>query len=365
MTRAGRSVFRIALAAALLLPAGLDRLRADEAVQALAKYDKPVDGAINKALAYLAGKQHKEGYFASSMGKSTAVTSLAVMAFLAKGYTPGTGPYGEHINRGIDFVIARQKPNGLLIGTGSRGPMYSHSISTLMLSEVSGMVDSRRQEKLDKALPHAVRLILTAQQVRKAKNFQGGWRYQATSKDSDISCTGWALMSLRSARNNGAQIPLKAINDAVGFVLRCRSRKAAPPRGKRPAGVGFGYQPGGAAGPGRTATALLCLELCGKHRSKEAVGAGDWVLAHPQRSYGQGYFYYALYYNAQGMFQLGGRHWPAFAERMYEMMLKFQRKDGSWPQGSSGEAVAGPCYATAMGVLAMSVSYRQLPIYQR
>ncbi len=39
--------------------------------------------------------------------------------------------------------------------------------------------------------------------------------------------------------------------------------------------------------------------------------------------------------------------------------------DGSWPQGISSEATAGRCYSTAMGVLAMSVSYRQLPIYQR
>jgi hypothetical protein len=44
------------------------------------------------------------------------------------------------------------------------------------------------------------------------------------------------------------------------------------------------------------------------------------------------------------------------------MMLKYQGKDGSWPEASSR---AGPCYATAMSVLALSVSYRQLPIYQR
>ena len=47
------------------------------------------------------------------------------------------------------------------------------------------------------------------------------------------------------------------------------------------------------------------------------------------------------------------------------MMLKFQKKDGSWPPGGASEATAGACYATAMGVLAMTVSYRQLPIYQR
>ena len=47
------------------------------------------------------------------------------------------------------------------------------------------------------------------------------------------------------------------------------------------------------------------------------------------------------------------------------MMLKFQQPDGSWPQGSAQEGSVGLCYSTAMGVLSMSVSYRQLPIYQR
>ena len=50
---------------------------------------------------------------------------------------------------------------------------------------------------------------------------------------------------------------------------------------------------------------------------------------------------------------------------MYEMMLKHQARNGSWPAGSGNESSAGHAYATAMGVLAMSVSYRQLPIYQR
>jgi hypothetical protein len=47
------------------------------------------------------------------------------------------------------------------------------------------------------------------------------------------------------------------------------------------------------------------------------------------------------------------------------MMLQFQKPDGSWPDAAGGEGNAGPCYATAMSVLAMSVSYCQLPIYQR
>ena len=235
-------------------------VRADKASAALAKYEKPIDQAIDRALAFLAKAQLKNGAYRSGIAGNTAVTSLSTMAFLAKGYTPGVGPYGQTIDRGIDYVVATQRPNGFLVpGQHSHGPMYSHTISTLMLSEVTGMVNEARQARVDKALALALKLIVSAQKVKKTGRQQGGWRYQPGSGDSDISCTGWALMSLRSARNNGAAIPKKAIDDAVRFVMNCR----------RPDG-GFGYQPGGPSGLARTGTALLCLELCGKHGDEAA-----------------------------------------------------------------------------------------------
>ena len=355
-----RQTVRLRLAAGLCAALAVGALgqRAapgDEASPALEKYKPRVDKSISRALAYLAKSQLKDGSFRSGMRQNTGITSLCVMAFLAKGYTPGTGPYGEVINRGIDFVLALQKPNGMLLGgTASHGPMYSHTISTLMLSEVSGMVDPVRQKKVDDALAKALMITLSAQKIRKNRIHQGGWRYQHTSTDSDISCTGWALMSLRSARNNGAGVPKEAIDQAVQFVMNLRCRDG-----------GFGYTSPSGPGLARTGTALLCLELCGRHRDKAAVGGGDWILTHLPRRFGGSHFYYGLYYCAQGMFQLGGEYWERWAVNMYEMMLKFQKSDGSWPQGSSNEATAGPCFATAMGVLAVSVSYRQLPIYQR
>ena len=338
-----RLLMAAAFAAALLMPPG-GRLGADKAEEPLARYEKPVDKAIDNALAYLAKAQRKNGVFPG--GRSPiAITGLSVMAFLAKGHTPGTGPYGQVVNKGIDFVLARQNKQGVF-----PNEMYTHSIATLMLSEVSGMVDAKRQKKIDKALGKALKVIIAAQKVPKNRLHQGGWRYQPSSRDSDISCTSWALMALRSAKNNGADMPKKVIDDAVGFVKRCRA-----PDG------GFGYQ--GPSGPGlaRTGTALLLLELCGYHRDKLTLGAGDWILKHLPNKYGGGHFFYGMYYSAQGMFQLGGEHWVKFATRMYDMMLKYQnKKNGSWPGGGYG-----PCYSTAMTVLAMSVTYRQLPIYQR
>ncbi len=338
-----RTTLTLSLIAGLMLAWG--GARADEASPALAKYDKLVDESIVKALDYLAKSQAKDGSFAGGQQYGAAVPSLAVMAFLAKGHTPGNGPYGEAINRSIDHVLTLQRADGVF-----PAQMYAHSIATLMLSEVSGMVDANRQAKIDKSLAKALKVILAAQKMPKPPNQQGGWRYGPDAKDSDISCSGWALMAIRSARNAGADIPKDALDGAVKFVTAC----------KMPDG-GFAYQPGGGSGLARTGTGLLCLELAGMHREKITLDAGEWILKNLPGKFGGSHFYYGMYYSAQGMFQLGGDYWDRFAAPMYEMMLKFQKPDGSWPP----DDVPSPAYSTAMSVLAMSVMYRQLPIYQR
>ncbi|MBI5722557.1 MAG: terpene cyclase/mutase family protein [Planctomycetes bacterium] len=321
----------------------------------LVKYDARLGHAVEKALEFLAAQQDDDGSFKGCASKANAaVASLCVMAFLAAGHTPGSARYGETINKGIDFVLTCRKDDGLIFDRRGGHPMYSHGISTLMLCEVSGMVDGRRQKAIDAALPKAVGIILAAQKIQKAGAQQGGWRYAAASNDSDISCSGWALMALRSAKGNGGEVPKEAIDEAVKFIMACRAKDG-----------GFGYQPGGGPGLARTGTGLLCLELCGKHGEKPPGEAGLWILQHLPNKLGDSFFYYALYYCSQGMFQLGGNFWRIWAGHMYEMMLTFQQKDGSWPAGSDQEGQAGPCYSTAMAVLAMSVSYCQLPIYQR
>src|SRR5262245_20883293 len=54
--------------------------------------------AIDKALAWLAGRQNDDGSFGGSgYSRNVAVVSLAGMAFLSAGNTPGRGEYGEQI----------------------------------------------------------------------------------------------------------------------------------------------------------------------------------------------------------------------------------------------------------------------------
>lgn len=315
------------------------------------KYQRAFDEAVDKGLAFLAKSQAKDGSIGAP--NAPAITSLAIMAFLARGYTPGLPPYGDVINRGIDHILTTPDAKGAMMG--SHGQMYSHNISCLMLSEVSGMVAPERQALIDVALPRALRVTLDAQDVNKSEDKMGGWRYTPTDGDSDISHSGWALAALRSARNNGAPVPKEAIEKAVKFILRCRTSDN-----------GFAYQPGGGPNLARTGIGLLCLELAGRHRDEVTLKAGQYILKQYQADAslnGETCRYYALYYIANGMFQLGGAEWETFAPLLYNNILKMQLEDGSWPVSGGHENDAH--YCTSMAILALSVSYRQLPIYQR
>jgi len=341
---------------------------ADVESAALAKYKKPVEAAVDKGLAFLAKNQIPPGQplagsFVGTLRGNPGITSLCIMAFLSKGHTPGSGPYGDVINHGIDYVLGtfRAKDNLLIGPDGSPGGlMYVHCMSTLMLAEASGMVDPERQGRIDAVLPKALNLIVAAQRVPKPPSDAGGWRYSPASADSDISQTGWAVMALRAARLNGAAIPKECIEKAVQYVLKLRM-----------ADGGFVYRPGDRAGTGlaRTGVGVLVLELCGQHGNPATIAGGEYILrVMPRKTARHAYcFYYSEYYASQAMFQLGGKYWETWAPVMYDLLLGVQLPDGSWPPELDAHAAEapGPAYATAMAVLAMTPPYRQLPIYQR
>lgn len=362
--------------AAIALSLVCHSVQAQNAEALRVRYQPRLDTAVDRGLEYLARKQISRDA-AVTMGRpelsgsfeepasvgNTGVTSLAVMAFLARGHLPGRGRYGELINRGIDYVLSQQLENGLLVSQNhqdrSTGLMYEHSISTLLLGEVSGMVDPPRQQKVDDVLSRALLVLLQAQKVPKSEANTGGWRYTPGTTDSDLSLTGWSIMALRAAKLNGAAIPDEHIEMAVSYILNCHS-----PDG------GFSYMPGGNAGStSMTGVAVLCLELCGEHGNDELLAAGNFILSRPPRMATPDgrpvrFRYYAWYYCGQAMFQLGGKYWYEFAPIMYESLLEDQKPDGSWNYPNQTLAY-NTTYPTSLAILTLTVSARQLPIYQR
>jgi hypothetical protein len=314
------------------------------------------DEAVRRALEYLKSTQKPDGAWESGgFGRATSVTSLAVMAYLAAGHVPGApGPYRETVEKGIRYVLAHQRSNGMLVSNTSHGPMYCHGISTLMLAEVVGMApDTDLAERSRAALARAVKLIVAAQNLPKNPENQGGWRYQPTSRDSDISVSGWQVMALRAARAAGCAVPSENIDRAVDYLKRCAS-----PEG------GFGYQPGGGPNNPRTGTGILALEICGTHLTREAVAGAEYLVKHPPRWTNE-YFFYEAYYASQAMFQIGDRYFLSYYPKLASILLEHQNKDGSWLSGDGNDRSGGRSYCTAMAVLALAVEYRYLPIYQR
>ena len=106
---------------------------------------KQVEASVDRGLTWIASQQAADGSFPTFPSGQPAVTSFCVMAFLSRGHQPGIGPYGQRINRAIDFVISCQMTNGLISlqhpGTvhqdkePSHTASYNHAISGLMLGE--------------------------------------------------------------------------------------------------------------------------------------------------------------------------------------------------------------------------------------
>lgn len=344
--RMGASLLCIA---ATLVPAGRAMAQDADPMQ------QRIDAAIVKALKALARDQSPSGAWLNREDvESTAMTGLAVMAFMAAGHVPGEGPYGDRLEKAVSWVIQQQRPNGMLVGRTSQGPMYSHGICTLMLAEVMGMLDDPLESRCRKALEQAIKLTLDAQNVSKPAKYDGGWRYQITSTDSDLSVTGWQLLSLRAAKNVGCDVPAANIDRAVRYVKSCSVR----------GNDGFGYQVGTGASPTRTGTGILALEVCGEHRCAESMGGADYLVRTPLRE-DQPFFYYGAYYCTVGLFKIGGPHWEHSRDPMFQTLLRLQNFDGHWPLARMGESRAGRVYSTSMSVLALAVEYRFLPIYQR
>ena len=340
-----------------------------------------VDEGTSRGLAWLASQQRSDGSFPSFRTGQPAVTSLAVMAFLSCGHFPGEGPYGEALDRAVDFVLAQQQSEGLLYGGPTAMPVtqwnqgahtanYNHAISGLMLGEVYGMTDQSRAEKIRPALEKAIEFA-RRMQLRPTPHRQDyyGWRYYRHQSlpqkgEADLSVTGWFIMFYRSARNAGFDIPEQYVDEAVKFVRNCYVEGEG----------GFVYGPylkDRHISRGTTGAGLLCLTITNNYDDRIPHSAGQWMLAHPFTQYNgfetaRDRYHYGAYYASQAMFMLGGEHWRQFYPPLAETLLANQSIQGSWqPESAENDALFGNCYTTSLAILALTPPYQLLPIYQR
>ena len=305
--------------------------------------------AIEQGLAWLARVQNADGSYGNGTYRGNiAVTSLAGLAFMAAGSSPGRGPYGTNIDKCLGYVMDNTSPSGFIAvaAASTHGPMYSHGFGTLFLAEAYGMTHRPEiREKLQKA----VRLILDTQ------NAEGGWRYQPRRADADLSVTICQINALRAARNAGIFVPKETVESCILYVKNSQN-----PDG------GFRYMlQGGASAFPRSAAGVVALYSAGVYDTKDKeVDAGVAYLRQymPEIKIGSRYshYFYGHYYAAQAMWIRGGDDWNAWYPAIRDELLKRQSSTtGYWTDSICNE------YGTAMALIILQMPNNYLPIFQR
>jgi hypothetical protein len=307
--------------------------------------------AIDLALLHLDGSQHEDGHFESE--PRLALTGLALTAYLANGHAPDLGRHGAPVRRAIDYLL-RSVPADGYFGKADGSRMYGQAIVVVALTQAYGLEeDPARRAAMRVVLVKAVKVILDAQAVKKDATHVGGWRYEPTSTDSDLSASAGNAIALRAARDIGLDVPQTAIDAAAAYIKRCANATAG----------GFAYQPARDPAIPMTAAGMLALSLVSQGDAPEVAAGAKFLREHPIA--GDTRFpYYAMYYATQAAHQVGGETWNVVWRGMQERLLRAQLPNGAWPQSTSPEE-PGDVYATAMAVLTLSVPNDVLPLYQR
>ena len=321
------------------------------------EFTRDVRQACDRGLAWLASRQNPNGSWNCKIGyklyedyhgedgQDVGVTSLACMAFVGAGYTPGRGKYGKVTTKGLEFILScSREEDGYITSNGSR--MYTHAFAAMFLAEVYGM--SRRPDVKEK-LKRSVELLVAAQ------NKEGGWRYQPIPVDADLSVTVSVVQGLRAARNCGITVPTETIERAMRYVKDCATR------------YGFNYQRSDdytfndtrVTYP-LTACGVVAMYSAGQYNSREIQDGLRYLEDNKRRVQWRRYHYfYGHYYAAQAMYMAGPSYWQTWYPRVRDEIVRGQDEDGGWTDD------VGRTYATAMACVVLQMPCEWLPLFQK
>jgi hypothetical protein len=338
--------------------------------------------AVEAGLQFLSRLQHGDGHWSlheypprfretadpqlGTIQADTAATGLSLLAYLGAGYTHRDGRYRSQVERGLQFLLSRQKADGDLFTGGSPAAwLYSHGIAAIALCEAFGMT---RDPALREPARQALRFIVAAQHPT-----LGGWRY-VPGRESDTSVSGWQMMALKSGELAG----LPAEREAYRRVSRWLDVASTTPDTT----ARYAYMPSSRlshqreATPAMTAEALLMRLYLGWRRDDPRLELGvDYLEEHAPQLRTEGVSArdaYYWYYATQVMFQVGGDRWHAWNGQLRDLLTSTQERGGPWagswhprqPVADRWGLQAGRLYVTTMHLLMLEVYYRHLPLYQ-
>jgi hypothetical protein len=315
---------------------------------------------IAKALQYVQKSKQADGCWGDKQfPKSSGVTALACMAFMAEGSLPRVGPYGKDLDDGIAFLLScERKDNGLIVAanTYQMGPMYDHAWSTFALIQAYG--NCPWYPDMRAKISRSVQVILKAQKP------DGGWRYDTTPMGrSDCLVTTSVLYTIRLAKMAGFAVPEESIAKARAFIERCGTPTRPDEEGT------FSYKEGGERGsPSVTGAGLMALFTQGQYNHKYVKPCTERMAEAYRRAHVEEltdspqfrYFHFGCFYSSQAMYVAGDDYWLPWYKKYAEALKRQQAADGSW-QDIYGNTV----YPTAISAMVLLAPMGYIPQYLR
>jgi prenyltransferase beta subunit len=326
--------------------------------------------SVDRGLAFLVTQQDPDSGAFGAPKARVAVTALSCLALLASGSTPGRGPYGDQVERGIAYLLRHCRPMkaGLSDPESERyyinasedqiSRMHGHGFATLALSEAYGMARgataSISPDELAQKIQGAVDLIVAVQ------TRDGGWGYEPEDDGfHEGSITVCQLQALRSAKDAGFRVDIKTIEKALDYL-----RRSQDPDG------GFRYSLRDARKTyALTAAAVSTLNAIGIY-DQDMVDRGiDYMERHLVTDpAAEEWFYYGNLYACQAFYQhRQGHRFERWFTTIRSRLIDRQGRKGSgaWEAEHQLEHPYGPAYATSCALLVLQVPYQYLPIFQK
>ena len=324
----------------------------EEKVEMTAAEKASIQDCVTRGLDWLAGQQSRAGRWSANEGEyPTAMTAMSVLALTAEGSTTMQGRYAPNIRRGVNFLLAQSRPNGLIGSSSDQRYTYGHGYAMLALAQILGEEeDVERREEIVDVLTRAVEFTASAQTTA------GGWGYVSAKDGNDFdegSTTITQVQGLRACRNAGIPVPKETIDRAILYIRRCTN-----PDG----GVQYSSSQGGAGRPAITAAAIACLFNAGDYDDEFVPKMLHYCarnLADVEGS-AMGFWHYAHFYYAQVMYRQGGAEWDKYYRAIAARLVREADPSGAWNQG-----FVGSVYTTANNLVILQLEAGNLPIFQR
>ncbi len=269
--------------------------------------------AVLRALRWLRTTQHDDG----SWGRNrTAMTALAVLAYLGYGETPASPEFGETIEKAIRFLLDAQQADGRF--RFADGHDYTTPIAAYALSETYAIT---RIPMVKYAAEKAMSVVIRGQ------NAHGGFNYNLRGPEdtrNDLSYTAWCVQALKAAQI--AQLGVEGLGDAMARAVAGVKRNHGGADGYG----GFAYTAPGRSG--LTGAGALSLQFLGRPDDPETRSAIAWLSRNAVVTWNAGEIdsthrrdpVYYWYYATQAMFQQGGSTWTGWNNQFKPALMHSQ-----------------------------------------